>query len=135
MSSKDYVIAESLSLVAERAGDVTSVIYEKYFMRCPSAEEVMSHLDAQVLGKMMEEVYRLLMVNDYESENDYLNWEVSNHETAYNVEPHMYEEFFSAVIDSVREVMGSQWTPALERVWESKCEELRSEIARRFSVN
>ena len=52
-----------------------------------------------------------------------------------NVEPHMYEGFFSAVIDSVREVMGSQWTPALERVWESKCEELRSEIARRFSVD
>ena len=29
------------------------------------------------------------------SENDYLNWEVSNHETAYNVEPHMYEGFLA----------------------------------------
>ena len=100
-------------------------------MRCPSAEEVMSHLDAQVLGKMMEEVYRLLMVNDYESENDYLNWEVSNHETLTMLN-RISKMIFLAVIDSVREVMGPMDACA---AWESKCVELRSEIAWRFSVD
>ena len=130
--SEDFVV-ECLELVAEKAGDITPVIYEKYFERCPDSAAVMSHLDETTMGKMMDEVYRLIMVADCASESDYLNWEVVNHEFAYSVEPHMYEGLFAAMTEAVSEALGVDWNTAMESAWKARCDDLRREIVRRFT--
>ena len=45
----------------------------------------MDHIDHPVQGKMMEEVVRLLMVEDTSREDQYLTFEMKTHEEAYKV--------------------------------------------------
>ena len=130
--SEDFVV-DSLELVAEKAGDITPLIYQKYFECCPDSAAVMLHLDETTMGKKMEEVYRLMVVADYATESDYLTWEVVNHESAYNVEPHMYEGLFSAMTEAVREVLWVDLNIAIESAWKARCDDLRHEIVRRFT--
>jgi len=127
LMSKDFVV-ESLELVAERSGDITPLIYKRYFERCPDSEVVISHLDEVTMGKMMDEVYRLLMVSDYVTESEYLNWEIANHESAYDVQPHMHNELFTAILEVVREALGLDWNTVIADAWETRCDNLQHEI-------
>ena len=55
MSVQDQIIA-SLEIAAEKCGDITPAVYERYFQKSPGAEELMVQIDHLVRGKMMEEI-------------------------------------------------------------------------------
>ena len=65
-------------------------------------ESLMVHMDHVHRGKMMAEIYRLLLAEKLEDEADYLNWEAKNHETAYFVPKHLYPMFMKAFKHSWR---------------------------------
>ena len=128
-------IHHSFELIADRVGDITPQVYEKYFSTCPDSEALLLHLDDVTRGKMMDEIYRLMMVDDYKQESDYLNWEVVNHEAAYSVEPHMYEGLFDALINVVSEALGSDFTPQVAEAWQQRTAALQKEILSRFTAH
>lgn len=125
-------VVDSLELAAELAGDITPAIYDRYFERCPGSEALMSHIDELVRGKMMVEVYRLVMLKDYSDEANYLQFEVNNHALAYSVEPHMYENLLIALTETVMETLGDQWTDELADAWENRSSTLIKEIQARL---
>ncbi|MBT4162359.1 MAG: globin [Gammaproteobacteria bacterium] len=129
----DDLIIRSLELAVANAGDITPAVYKKYFARCQDSKALMIHVDELVRGKMMDEVYRLVMVEDYGEEDGYLNWEVDNHEMAYSVKPHMYESLFSALIETICESLGDEWNADYAAAWKQRSDRLRHEIVRRFS--
>ena len=59
------LVLKSFELAAETGTDITPLIYDKYFKSSPESVDLMSHIDELVRGKMMEEVFRLLMVENY----------------------------------------------------------------------
>ena len=130
--SEDLIV-ESLEQVVEIAGDISPACYEKFFARSPESHALMMHMDDIQRGKMMEEVYRLIMVEDYAAESEYLNWEINNHEIAYSVLPHMYDDFFIAFKETVREAMGAAWSDAFDTAWNIKIDQLLKEIKPRFN--
>jgi len=93
----------------------------------------MQYVDENVKGKMMDEIYRLLMVEDYGEEAAYLNWEVDNHEMAYSVLPHMYEGLFEAVFETIESSLGADWNNAYAAAWQARLGLLREEVLGRFS--
>jgi hypothetical protein len=105
------LVTESLEIASEIKGDIAPAIYERYFERCPGSKALMSHIDELVQGKMMVEVYRLVMLESYDDEAAYLTFEVNNHALAYSVEPNMYRNLLSALMDTVAESLAEQWTP------------------------
>lgn len=115
MAAEDPII-ESLELAAVFVGDITVPVYERYYGACPAAGELMSHVDQYMQGRMMDEVLRLLMVDDVDAEQAYLNFEVDNH-SGYRVEPDMYPDLLDAVHSVVRDAVGERWTEAFERAW------------------
>ncbi len=127
------LIYASLEKVSEAIGDITPLFYEKFFKRSPESYELMIHMDDGVRGKMMEEVYRLVMIDDFNAEQEYLNWEINNHEVAYSVRPEMYDDLFSALKDVVIEGMGASWNAAFDEAWNEKISALLGEIKPRFS--
>ena len=127
------LVYRSFELAAERAGDISPSVYEKYFARCPASEGLMSHIDELVRGKMMDEVYKLLMTEDYAEEENYLNWEVKNHQFAYSVEPQMYDTLFNALVETIRESLGDDWNADFEDAWRERTEALLQEIHQRFA--
>ncbi|MCB1647102.1 MAG: globin [Pseudomonadales bacterium] len=126
------LIMASLESAAEAQGDISPAIYENYFQRCPGSEALMSHIDHIVRGRMLEEVFRLLMADSLEAEAGYLNFEVNNHKLAYNVEPHMYGNLLQAVRDTVQTAAGNDWQEAWAQAWDQRIEELSGEISKRL---
>ncbi len=122
------LVITSLELAAETGVDVTPLIYDRYFDNCPGSKALMSHIDDLVRGKMMEEVMRVLMVDDYKDEQSYLNFEVNNHALAYSVEPHMYKNLLDAVKAVVKETIADQWTDDFEKAWDDRIAALSHEI-------
>lgn len=124
-------IHQSLELAAEAAGDISPAVYRKYFDRCAGSAELMSHIDDIVRGRMLDEVVRLILLPRYEEEQQYLDFEVRNHRTAYSVEPHMYANLLTALRDTVRESLNGKWTAAFDAAWDDRVTALLTEIEKR----
>ncbi|HIG40849.1 MAG: globin [bacterium] len=128
------LVLVSLELAADKAGDITPEIYRRYFASCPGSQDLMSHIDDLVRGKMMEEVFRLIMVQNYDEESHYLNFEVKNHKYAYSVQPHMYTNLLNAVHVTVKESVAEAWSPGMEDAWQTRIGRLISELEQRSSL-
>ena len=79
------LIAESLEMLGESDVDFYGRVYEHFFRVNPDAQGLMTHMDELTLGRMLEEVTRLLMVEDLGAESAYVAFEYNNHKTAYSV--------------------------------------------------
>ena len=118
------LIAESLELLSESDADIYGKVYEHFFRMNPAAEELMIHMDELTRGRMLEEVTRLLMVDDLRAESAYVTFEYNNHKTAYSVESRMYRELFDAFAIAVKEVVGGAWRPEFDDAWTNRGKEL-----------
>ena len=125
------LVLKSFKLAAETDTDITPLIYDKYFKSSPESVDLMSHIDELVRGKMMEEVFRLLMVENYQPEAKYLNFEIKNHESAYNVEPDMYIKLLDAVRVAVKDTLRSEWSIEYEEAWQGRISDLTNELLSR----
>ena len=126
------LISTTFEMAAEIGGHLAPAIYANYFARCPGSQALMSHIDDIVRGKMLEEVYRLLMLSDYSGEQGYLNFEMKNHKLAYSVEAHMYGNLLAAILDTVRDAIGDQWQPSFEAAWQQRINDLTLVIQHRI---
>jgi hemoglobin-like flavoprotein len=118
------LIAESLELLGESDADIYGRVYEHFFRMNPEAEELMTHMDELTRGRMLEEVTRLLMVEDLGAESAYVTFEYNNHKTAYSVQSRMYRELFDAFAITVKEIVGGAWRPEFDEAWLSRAKEL-----------
>lgn len=118
------LIAESLELLSESDVDIYGKVYEHFFRMNPSAEELMTHMDELTRGRMLEEVTRLLMVDDLGAESAYVTFEYNNHKTAYSVQSSMYRELFDAFAIAVKEIVGGAWRPEFDDAWRNRGNEL-----------
>ncbi len=113
----------SLEQAAEIAGDIAPAIYSRYFERCPESQSIMVHTDEHMRGRMIEEVYRLLMAESVDHEREYLVFETSNHR-AYGAQSHMYENLLLATRDVVQKALGTGYTGEMKAAWERRLEDL-----------
>lgn len=126
-------VIESLEIAAERAGDLREAVYRNYYDACPDAWALMAHVDEHMQGRMLDEVLRLLMIDDFEPEAGYLNFEVENHR-GYNVERGMYPDLLRAVQQVVREALGEDWTADFDAAWSARIAALVAEVETRHAV-
>ena len=118
------LIAESLEMLSESETDIYGRVYEHFFRINPDAEELMTHMDELTLGRMLEEVSRLLMVDDLSAESAYVAFEYNNHKTAYSVQTEMYRQLFEAYALAVKEIVGDAWRSEFHEAWVSRAKEL-----------
>ncbi|MCP5184354.1 MAG: globin [Pseudomonadales bacterium] len=117
------LVVDSLAMAAEAGGDINDAIYARYFELCPDSRQVMQHTDEYMRGRMLDEVYRLVMNDDTAGDREYLTFETGNHQS-YGAQPHMYENLLLAVRDVVRDAMGDGWSPAIAAAWDTRMGEL-----------
>ena len=121
----------SLELAGEAAGDIVPEVFSRYYAACPEAADLMSHMDQHMQGRMLEEVLRLIMTEDYSEDDVYLNYEVTNHRLSYGVQNRMYPALLAALRDTVRAALGQGWTAAFAAAWDQRIQALLAEIERR----
>ena len=122
-----------LEQVATTDIDFDKKCFERFFQISEEGKTLMAHMDRIHRGKMMAEIYRLMMARDLNDEADYLNWEAQNHETAYFVPGRLYPIFMRAFKEAVAETLDYGWTKVDEDAFARRCDQIVTEIQSRYS--
>ena len=127
-------VSRSLEQCADTAGDITDRVYERFFSQCGDAMPLMGHSDTGMKGRMLAQVFELLLTDEHLGDDGYLRWEVDNHVLAYGVEVGMYPAFFTALADTVKESLGDAWGEDQEQAWSSRIGKLLEDIYAQSAV-
>ena len=125
------VISESLSLCDDRVGDITPLVYKRFFEIDRSAASLMEYSDEHMRGRMFASVLELFLSDDPFESDGFLAWELDNHVSAYSVTKGMYESLFKAFIDVVKETLGEAWSTDFEDAWTNRIARIMTEVSQR----
>ena len=122
------VISESLSLCDDLIGDITPLVYQRFFELDASAARLMEYSDEHMRGRMFASVLELFLSDDPFEKDGFLAWELDNHVTAYSVTTTMYESLFKAFIDVVKDSLGEAWSPEVATAWTARTARIMTEV-------
>ena len=115
MSVEQELIERALECAAADDPKLNERIYKNFYDAMPDAEQLMSHVDEGVRGKMMAEIYRLLLTKDVAaSDSEYLVFETKTHANSYFVRPEMYRVLSDVLLPTLRLSAARVWGPAVE---------------------
>ncbi|QUD90559.1 globin [Phenylobacterium montanum] len=125
------LIAESLEAAAERCADPAPLVYRRLFARRPEMEALfVRDTDGSVRGEMLSQVFEAIL--DFIGPRRYaanlIQCEVITHE-GYGVPREIFGLFFAAVAEALAEILGPDWTPAIEAAWAALLAELGAYVA------
>ena len=116
----DPDLTDSLTLLSERAGDVTDEVYARLFAVHPELEALFSmDTDGGVRGSMLAQAFDCLMdlaEGPGVLAETVIRSERVNHDT-YDVPAGMFGVFFDIIRDVTKQAAGADWTPAMESAW------------------
>ncbi|MFZ3034290.1 MAG: globin [Parvibaculum sp.] len=114
-------IMASLELVAERCGDPTPQVYSRLFAANPEMEALfVMDRDGMVRGNMLAQALDGIMdfIDTCAYAKNLIRTEIVNHE-GVGVPPTVFATFFATIRDTFREILGDEWTAAMEAAWEN----------------
>ena len=114
------VVTQDLALVAERQGDITQLLFQRFFQKSSASLELMKHSDVHMQGRMLEGVLELLFEDRHLEAGGYLEWELENHVDAYGATFEMYDAFFAALLEVIRECLGDDWSDERASAWQAR---------------
>ena len=115
MSVEQELIERVLECAAEDDPGLNETIYKNFYEAMPDAEQLMSHVDEGTRGKMIAEIYRLLLAEDVAaSDGDYLMFETKTHANSYFVLPEMYNVLSDVFLQTLRLSAAREWSPTVE---------------------
>ena len=110
---------ETLEQVAERRGDPTPDVYLQLFQSYPELERLfLMDRDGGVRASMMQQALECIL--DYVGERRVAPQIIASsrtHHDGYAVPADRFDSFFVAIRDTFRDLLGADWTPAMEREW------------------
>jgi hemoglobin-like flavoprotein len=125
-------IQHSFQLAAERCEDLTPLVYHRLFREHPEAEAMFrSEGSDLVKGSML--VLTIDAILDFAGDRTghfrMIECEVQSHD-AYGTPRKLFGEFFGVIADTLREILGTDWSPEIEEAWRKLLSELDQLVAR-----
>jgi hemoglobin-like flavoprotein len=113
------LVEDSLALAAEHCADPAPLVYAKLFARQPEMEALFwRDRTGAIKGEMLARVFEAIL--DFVGERKYaaqlIQCEVVTHEQ-YDVPPAVFRTFFGVVAETLREILGPQWTGEIDAAW------------------
>lgn len=116
------LVAESLELVAERAGDPAPAIFARLFAELPEARERFDRdTTGAIRGEMLTMVFNCLMDPGGPYQAALVRTERLSHD-GFGTSPREFDRFFWIVLETCRELVGADWTPAYDGAWKRQIE-------------
>jgi len=118
--SADLAAVEaSLTLAAERAGDPAPHVYATLFTRHPELEALF-HMDVDggVRGAMLQTGFECLL--DEAAGGTMAGFIVAaerHHHDGYGVPEDLFDRFFEAIRDTIRDLVAPAWSAETEAAW------------------
>jgi hemoglobin-like flavoprotein len=129
-------IQHSFELAAERCGDLTPLVYRRLFREHPEAEAMFRREGGDLVkGSMLALAIDAIMdfAGDRAGHFRMIECEVQSHD-AYGTPRKLFGEFFGVIADTLREILGTEWSQEIEDAWRSLLAELDQVIAQSDAV-
>ncbi|MEZ6030368.1 MAG: globin [Hyphomonadaceae bacterium] len=113
-------ILATLELVADRHGDPTDMIYAELFGRRPDLKQLFwLDRDGSVRAAMAQQALECILdlTDEGRSAAIIIADERSRHD-GYGVPPDQFDDFFAAIRDACRRILGTDWSDAMDRAWD-----------------
>jgi hemoglobin-like flavoprotein len=126
------LITKSLEHVSERCADPTPLVYARLFSQSPEMRDLfVRDTDDSVKGQMLYQVIEVFL--DFIGRGAYaanlVACEVVNHENL-GVPPAVFATFFGTVMETFRDILGEDWTPAYDHAWQALLADLAVVVSR-----
>lgn len=118
MSLNVPLLRQSFELVVERSPDLTRRFYEILFERYPASRPLFSPSRQRAQEQMLTQA--LVAVLDHIEDAGWLSetlGALGAKHVAYGVTNEMYGWVGASLLETLREVAGTEWTPELEAAW------------------
>ena len=126
MTASANPIHRSFELAAERCEDLTPLVYRRLFREHPEAEAMFRHEGGDLVkGSMLALAIDAIMdfAGDRAGHFRMIECEVQSHD-AYGTPRKLFGEFFGVIADSLREILGPDWSPGIEDAWRTLLREV-----------
>jgi hemoglobin-like flavoprotein len=124
-------IQHSFELAAGRCEDLTPLVYRRLFREHPEAEAMFrSEGSDLVRGSMLTLTIDAILDFAGARTGNFrmIECEVSSHE-AYGTSRKLFGEFFGVIAETLREILGPDWSPEMDETWRKLLAELDHFIA------
>jgi hemoglobin-like flavoprotein len=126
MTAPANPIQHSFELAAERSEDLTPLVYRRLFREHPEAEKMFrSEGGDLVRGSMLALTIDAILdfAGDRTGHFRMISCEVQSHD-AYGTPRELFGKFFGVIAATMRELLGSDWSPEMEDAWRKLLAEL-----------
>ena len=125
------LIQHSFELAAGRCEDLTPLVYRRLFREHPEAEAMFRREGSDLVkGSMLALAIEAML--DFAGERTghfrMIGCEAASHD-AYGTPRKLFGEFFGVIADTMRELLGNDWSPEIENTWRKFLGEIDRVIA------
>jgi hemoglobin-like flavoprotein len=126
MTASANPIYRSFELAAQRCEDLTPLVYRRLFREHPEAESMFRReANDLVKGSMLALTIDAIMdfAGDRTGHFRMIGCEVQSHD-AYGTPRELFGKFFGVIADTMREILGPDWSPEIDEAWRNLLREL-----------
>ncbi len=112
-------VEASLALAADRAGDITPLVYTRLFARFPEMEaEFWRDRQGAIRGEMLARALEALLdfIGPRAWSPAFIATEATTHDN-YGIPREVFGAFYAVLADTVREACAGDWTTAMAQGW------------------
>ena len=125
-------IQQSFELASERCEDLTPLVYRRLFREHPEAEAMFRSEGSELVkGSMLALTIEAIL--DFAGERTghfrMIECEVTSHD-AYGTPRELFVAFFDVIGTTMRDVLGEDWSPEIDRAWQQLLGEIAGAVAR-----
>jgi hemoglobin-like flavoprotein len=124
-------IQRSFELAAERCADLTPLVYERLFRDHPEAQTMFRTQGSDLVkGSMLAMAIEAIMDFAGERAGQFrmIACEVLSHD-AYGTPRDLFFAFFGIIADTLRELLGEDWSDEMSAAWRTLISDIENEIA------
>jgi hemoglobin-like flavoprotein len=119
-------IEQSFELAADRGGDLTPLVYERLFAVHPEARALFRTEGSELVkGSMLALTIEAILdyVGERRGRYRMIECEAISHD-AYGTSRELFITFFAAIADTLRDLLGSDWSDEIDGEWRRLLAEL-----------
>jgi hemoglobin-like flavoprotein len=125
-------IQHSFELASERCEDLTPLVYRRLFREHPEAEAMFRSEGSELVkGSMLALTIEAIL--DFAGERTghfrMIECEVTSHD-AYGTPRELFVAFFGVIAATLRDVLGEDWSPDIDRAWQRLLGEIAGVVTR-----
>jgi len=120
MSAPSNPIENSFELAASRCADLTPLVYQRLFEQHPETQTMFRSQGSElVMGSMLALTIEAILDFAGERRGHFrlIACEVASHD-GYGTPRELFIAFFAVIRDTLRDLLGDEWSPEIARAWD-----------------